>query len=184
MQKTVLFLVALIGFFGFIYYLNEQANDDPLSDIQIIPNNIDYYLKNTQQSSFKDNGLLDFKLDTELVEHYKKEDNSLMQQPKMQVYRNQHWDIKAQQGLFKHKSEEVIFTSDVVIKKLDPNDYFKIIGEHFLFQVQQDLVISKTDVKVEGKDWELKAKTMTLNMDKDIHQFTTVKAQYRHDKKT
>jgi len=163
--------------------INTKTVPEPVAKI-IIPNNIDYYLKNTRQKSYKSDGTVDFTLNSDLLEHYKREDKSTLIKPDVVVRRTNTWKISAQQGDFFHPKEIITFHQNVLMDKQSINDPFQVQSDALLFNIQQDLVISESDVKVSAKSWFIKAQHMTLNMNSEIHQFTHVTARYRHDKNT
>ncbi len=182
MNRNLIIVVSL-GFIALVVLLTLKTNTTQQNEIAIaIPNNIDYYLKNTRQKSFKADGSIDFILNSDLLEHYKKEDKSLLINPDAEVKRKNAWRIQAQRGDFDHPKEIIHFSNKVQLDKLANNELFQVRAKTLLFNIQQDLVISKSGVKVKADNWHLNAKTMTLDMDKEIHQFTQVTARYRHDK--
>ena len=175
----VSFIVAVLVVIGIASFNNEQT---PIAKPKLeIPNNIDYYLKNTQQKSFKTDGSIDFKLSSDLLEHYKKEDKSIMLNPDITLERENTWKIRAKQGDFFHPEELISFKHNVVLDKFNEIKPFKVLTNTLLFNVQQDLVTSQSDVTVSADNWHIKAKAMSLDMNSEIHQFTQVTARYRDD---
>jgi LPS export ABC transporter protein LptC len=173
-------LFAVIGSISFSLLNNDKT---PETTAQLlIPNNIDYYLKNTQQKSFNTDGAIDFTLNTQLIEHYKREDKSKMINPDIQISRKTQWQIKAQQGNFFHPTEIITFNDNVLLDKHSNQASFKVLSEYLRLDIKQDLVISDSNVKVTANNWNISAKTMTLDIKNEVHQFTQVTARYRNDK--
>lgn len=171
-------LVAIVTFSTF-----EPKKTQEIATLEI-PNNIDYYFKNTLQKSFKTDGTIDFTLSSDLIKHYKKEDKSIMLKPDVLITRLNIWQIKAQQGDFFHPEEMIHFSEKVLLDKKNKASMFQVEADTLLFNIQQDLVISESNVKVTADSWHLNAKTMSIDMKNEIHQFTHVTARYRHDKNT
>ena len=166
-------------------FLNVGPDSTPEPTVRLqIPNNIDYYLTDTKQKSYKSDGSIDFTLNSDLLEHFKQEDKSTLVKPDVVVNRSNTWQITAHQGNFFHPEEIITFNKNALMVKKNTNDPFFVKSDTLLFNIQQDLVISESDVKVSAKTWFLKAKNMTLDMNKEIHQFNHVTARYRHDKNT
>jgi len=182
MQRLFLALTAVV-IIAIAWSWQEKAPQEPVAKL-IIPNNIDYYLKNTHQVSFKKNGSIDLTLDSSLIEHFKHEDISVLQQPDMLMQRQNTWRIQALKGEYLHPQEIMMFNTNVTIHKKSDDDSFNVFANDLLFNIQQDLVISNSGVTVESGSWQLKAGSMSLDMNNEIHQFNTVKASYRNDKKS
>lgn len=178
---AVISLVTLVAVGFASLNTSESVKPKPILEI---PNNIDYYLKNTQQKNFKTDGSIDFMLTSDLLEHYKKEDKSLMLNPDITLERENTWQINAQKGNFYHPEEVIEFKHNVILDKHSKIKPFKVLANTLFFKIQQDLVISNSDVKVSADNWNIKAKTMSLDMNSEVHQFTKVTARYRNDKNT
>ncbi len=182
-MKQRLIYAITISLLGVVAFLNIKTNNNTISKPTIvIPNNIDYYLKNTRQKSYNKDGSIGFTLNSDLLEHYKKEDKSTLIKPDAEVRRKSSWRIKANKGDFDHPKEIINFSTNVQLDKLESGDIFQVHANALLFNIQQDLVISESDVKVMADSWYLNAKSMTLDMNSEVHQFTQVTARYRHDK--
>lgn len=183
MVNRLLFLILFLGLIAVVTFstVKQEPTLEQAKQL-IIPNNIDYYLGNTKQKSFKTDGSIDFTLNSTLLEHYKREDKSSLIDPDVHVSRENIWEIKAQQGIFFHPEEIITFNNNVRLDKISKTAPFHVFSHDLLLNIQQDLVISESNVKVTAESWKLNAKTMTLNMKNEIHQFTHVTARYRHDK--
>ncbi len=184
-MNRLLFLALILSLIIAVTFsaLNNKKPQLPTALLKI-PNNIDYYLKNTHQKSFKTDGTIGFTLSSDLIKHYKKEDKSLMIKPNVVVQRNNVWQISAQQGDFFHPEEIISFNNDVLLERKNNAPMFKVNADSLRFNIQQDLVISESNVKVTADNWHLNAKTMSLDLKNEVHQFTHVTARYRHDKNT
>ncbi len=178
-----LFIFLFLGLAAAITFSAFKQTPIPANEkALVIPNNVDYYLSNTHQKSFDDNGSIDFTLNSTLLEHFKREDKSRLIEPDVQVRRETTWQIKAELGDFFHPEEIITFNQNVRLDKLSQTAPFQVLASDLLLDIQQDLVISKSSVKVTADSWMLNAKTMTLNMKNEVHQFSQVTARYRHDK--
>lgn len=180
MTKILILSIFILITFGLIFSRPETMTA-PTSKLTTAPKNIDYYLKETQQMHFKTTGELDFTLKSSLIEHHIEPDMSSMQIPSMLIKRKSDWQIDANLGEFFHPDEQVIFTQNVNFSRIAKNDPLSISGNEIKFDIKQDLAISKSPVKVFGKNWFLNAQSMTMNMTNEIHQFTSVNARYRHE---
>lgn len=176
----VLFFLGLVA--GITFYALNQKSKPANKKALLIPNNVDYYLSNTKQKSFKTDGSIDFTLNSSLLEHFKREDESRLLEPDVKVRRDNTWQIKAGLGNFFHPEEIITFKQNVRLDKLSQTAAFKVLANDLLLNIKQGLVISKSSVKVSADSWNLNAKTMTLNINTEVHQFSQVTARYRHDK--
>ncbi len=183
MPRSLLVLAPIAIVIALVIWLQEPITRPPTASL-VIPNNIDYYLKNSRQISFKKDGSIDFTLNSAFLKHFKHEDKSELSQPKMQMQRKNTWLIQADNGNYLHPTEIMTFNANVVLNKKSDTGAFNVFAHKLLFNIQQNLVISDSGVKVEADDWYINAHSMTLDMDKEIHQFNTVKARYRNDKKS
>lgn len=181
MNKAIISLL-LVATLGVLLWMQKQ--NEPLSSAEselTVPDNIDFYLTQSQQKSFKDDGSLHYTLNSQVLKHYQREDVSNMQQPNVFIQHNNLWEINALTGLFQHTQDIMTFSDDVILSKKASDNHFDVSSKTLLLNIKQDLAISESNVKVKGKGWHIHAQDMTIDMSSDIHQFTSVKAQYRND---
>jgi LPS export ABC transporter protein LptC len=145
-----------------------------------IPDNIDYYLSGVKLKSFDKQGSPDYQLNTPYMEHFVREDISLIQQPDIRYFSDDaDWLMAAKKGKLIHKSEIIELQQKASIRRNQINNSMHLISEQMIFNPDQETVELPVALTMHSDQLDLKAQSAMLDMKHERHVFQRVNATYQ-----
>lgn len=147
-----------------------------------VPDNVDYYLTQFSYQSLNQQGQLHYQLESPYLEHFRREDVSQIQQPDLNVYRDDiRWYASSESGLLRHESEVLEMNDNVTLKQVTGSELTLLTSEQMIFISQQNLIKIPTSLNLDSGDLKLVAGNAKLDMKSGNHQFERVKAVYHRN---
>jgi len=148
-----------------------------------IPDNIDYYLTEVKIKTFDQQGSPSYQLNSPYLEHFVREDISIIQQPDIRYFdTNADWIITADQGKLMHKSETVELHRKASIQRNQIRGSMHLTSEQMIFNPDQETVKLPVALRMQNENLDLKAQSAMLDMKNEHHVFQGVNATYRTEK--
>lgn len=146
----------------------------------IIPDNIDYFLTNLNYRSIDATGALDYEFSSRRLEHYPRNNVSLIEVPALKIYRaSDHWRVNALQGELQHQSNLIWLREQVIMQKTG-TDPIEILSESIRFEPERDLVSSDMAVLIRSKQARIEAQSAIFDLAARVYRLTTARAVYYH----
>jgi len=143
-----------------------------------IPSDIDYFMTNFRYRSIDQNGLLDFQIESQYLEHYTKEDISRIESPVVRAYRqNDDWRVEADSGQMYHRSNTMRLSDNVVMQKMG-GDLMEVRSESILFEPDRDLLVSNQGLVIEWPNARISADEGVFDIQKQVYKLKNAKAVY------
>lgn len=171
---SCLVIAAISGWF--FEHSDKQQAEAPLE----IPDNIDYYLVKSHWKGFNDQGLLQYQLRSPYLEHFLREDISMMTQPDILYHSDDaNWSIQAENGKMQHKDETIELSSNVRIRRDNAEEPMLITSEHLRLEPTAELAHFDQPLQMDTPQLSLQAQSAVLQMERGQHLFNRVSAVYR-----
>jgi lipopolysaccharide export system protein LptC len=146
-----------------------------------IPTDIDYFLGELKYQIINKTGSLDYQLNSPYLEHFPRDDISLIRQPVIDVYRETgDWNIQAQKGELKHQQNLLLLSDDVVVKRLGANA-LQISAESMLFEPDRDLITSDKRVVIESGNSRVSGDMAVFDLHNQVYSMKNTRSIYNHD---
>ena len=146
-----------------------------------IPTDIDYFLAELKYQIIDKSGSLDYQLNSPYLEHFPRDDISLIQQPIINVYRETgDWNLRAQKGELRHQQNILRLSDDVVVKRLGPNA-LQISAESMLFEPERDLITSDKRVVIESENSSISGDMAVFDLHNQVISMKNTRSVYNHD---
>jgi len=164
---------------GWIY--QSRSNLAKVSPELEIPTDIDYFLAELKYQIIDKSGGLDYQLNSPYLEHFPRDDISLIQKPIINVYRDTgDWNLRAREGELKHQQNLLLLSDDVVAIRLGPNA-LKISAESMLFEPERDLITSDKRVVIESENSRISGDTAVFDLHNQVISMKNTRSVYNHD---
>jgi lipopolysaccharide export system protein LptC len=146
-----------------------------------IPTDIDYFLAELKYQIINKTGSLDYQLNSPYLEHFPRDDISLIRQPVIDVYRETgDWNIQAQKGELNHQQNLLLLSDDVVVKRLGANA-LQISAESMLFEPDRDLITSDKRVVIESDNSRVSGDMAVFDLHNQVYSMKNTRSIYNHD---
>lgn len=144
----------------------------------IIPDNIDYFLTNLNYRAVDASGDLDYEFSSRRLEHYPRNDVSLIEVPALTIYRDSsHWQVNARQGELQHEGNLLWLREQVIMQKTG-NDPLEILTESIRFEPDRDLVSSDSNVLMRSKQATIEAQAAVFDLAANVYKLSRTRAVY------
>lgn len=181
MKPRFLFILmlALIAAVVAGWFFDRQSLPLAQNPLQI-PDNIDYYLTGVKLKSFDQQGLPDYQLNSPYLEHFVREDISIIQQPDIRYFSAQaDWMMSAQQGKLIHQSDIIELQQKASVKRNQLDNSMHLTSEQMIFNPDLDTVELPVALRMQSNQLDLNAQSALLDMKHDHHVFQRVNATYQ-----
>jgi len=182
MKSRALIFVLVLGFIavavGWVY--ESQLRSRIETPALIIPDNIDYFLTNLNYRAIGASGDLDYEFSSRRLEHYPRNDISLIEVPALKIYTAaDHWRVNALQGELQHQANLLWLRQQVIMQKTGA-DPLEILTESIRFEPDRDLVSSDRAVLMRSKQATIEAQAAVFDLAARVYRLTTTRAVYFH----
>ena len=182
MKSRALIFVLVLGIIavaaGWIYESQLRSRIETVE--LIVPDNIDYFLTNLNYRAVNASGNLDYEFSSRRLEHYPRNDVSMIEIPALNIYRDSnHWRVNALQGELQHAGNLLWLREQVIMQKTG-GDPFEILTESIRFEPGRDLVSSEKDVLMRSKQARIEAQAAVFDLAANVYTFTATRAVYYH----
>jgi len=161
---------------GWIYQSQSKVGDTRTA-IEI-PVDIDYFLSKVNYRVMNDEGLLDYRLKTPYLQHFRGDDISKIDMPEIDIFRSEgDWKVVAQTAEMLHKTNTIKLIDDVKMEK-QGKEITLFSADLMRFESDLDLVTSERRVRLISKNTQIDADKAVLDLDKNIYRFTNTRAIY------
>jgi LPS export ABC transporter protein LptC len=173
MFVALLVIAVVVGWF-----YNRQMLPVAQNTLQI-PDNIDYYLAGVNLKSFNQQGKTSYQLKTPYMEHYVREDISVIQQPDMQYFADDaNWSMTAQKGTLTHQTDLYEFQQQVSVQRLQADQSMLLTSDQMIFNPDQKTMNLPVALQMTSNRLNLHAASAMLDMKNEQHVFQRVNATY------
>lgn len=182
MKSRTLIFVLVLGIVavavGWVY--ESQLRSRIETAALIIPDNIDYFLTNLNYRAINASGDLDYEFSSRRLEHYPRDDISLIEVPALKIYRAaDDWRINALQGELQHRDNLLWLREQVIMQKTGA-DPLEILTESIRFEPDRDLISSDRTVLMRTKQARIEAQTAVFDLAARVYRLTRTRAVYYH----
>ena len=178
---VLVFAAGLVAIAVGWFYQSQTSTSATKPELQI-PVDIDYFLSQVKFRVMAKSGKLDYELHSPYLQHFKREDISLLETPEMEIYRNQeHWQIKAKSAEMYHQQNTLNLIENVVMVK-QGEDPIRLSAQRMQYESDLDLVSFDQAVELQSKNTHINAGRAIFDLNKNIYQLTNTKAVYSHEK--
>ena len=182
MKSRALIFVLVLGIIavaaGWIYESQLRSRIETVE--LIVPDNIDYFLTNLNYRAVNASGNLDYEFSSRRLEHYPRNDVSMIEVPALNIYRDSnHWRVNALQGELQHAGNLLWLREQVIMQKTG-GDPFEILTESIRFEPGRDLVSSEKEVLMRSKQARIEAQAAVFDLAANVYTFTATRAIYYH----
>ena len=182
MKSRILIFVIVLGVgavaVGWIYE-SRLRSKIKIAEL-IIPDNIDYFLTDLNYRAMNDSGNLDYEFSSLRLEHYPRNDVSLIETPLLQIYREpDRWQVKALQAEFLHQENLLRLTQQVVMRKTG-TEPVEMLTESIRFEPDKDLVSSEASVLLLSKQTRIEADRAVFDLAGKVYRLTNARTIYYH----
>lgn len=182
MKLRLLVLVVFLGIGAIIVgWVAETRllSQEEKADLNI-PDKIDYFLTNLHYRAMNTEGTLDYEFESPRLEHHPATDVSHIDQPSIQIYRqDDHWLVDALNGELIHKENIIRLRNQVVIQTQGSNP-MQMYTESIRFEPDLNLVTSEASVLIRSKQGQIEAEEATFDLTKQIYRFNKTLSVYDH----
>ncbi len=162
------------------WLFDKQSMLAPTRDSFQIPDNIDYYLSQVDYRAMNEQGKLNYRLQTPYLEHYIREDTSLIQQPRFQFLGEPaQWMIRSQKASLQHREERFELTRQVELKRESRLNPLRLSTSLMILLARDKIVDIPQPLKLTTPTLALQADSAKIHMDRELYQFSGVKATYQ-----
>jgi LPS export ABC transporter protein LptC len=182
LRFLLMFLITLIVAVVAGWFFDRQNLPIAQNPLQI-PDNIDYYLTEVKMKTFDQQGSPSYLLNSPYLEHFVREDVSIIQQPDIRYFdKNADWIMTAEQGKLMHQSEIFELHQKASIQRNQTKGFMHLTSEQMIFNPDLETVKLPVALRMQDKNLDLKAQSAMLDMKNEHHIFQGVNAIYRTDK--
>jgi LPS export ABC transporter protein LptC len=174
------FLLALLvaAIAGWIF--DREGQQEVEAELEI-PDNIDYYLVEARWRSFDPDGALNFELNTPHLEHFVKDDTSIVLEPEIRYIAGAtSWNMRAQRGKMLHQQDAIELTNSVRIQRETADDPMQLSSEHLRLESLNEVVFFDHPLTLQSPRLRLNAQSAVLRIERGLHEFRGVRVIY-HD---
>jgi len=165
---------------GWIYQSQSKISETR-AELEI-PVDIDYYLSKVNYRVMNEQGLLDYQLKTPYLQHYRGDDISKIDTPKIDIYRkNEHWQVSAQNAEMLHKINTLKLIDDVLMEK-QSEEKMRLSAEVMHFESDLDRITGERNVRLISRNSQIDADKAVFDLDKNIYRLTNTRAFYNNEK--
>ena len=165
---------------GWIYQSQSKVSETRV-ELEI-PIDIDYYLSAVNYRVMNEQGLLDYRLKTPYLQHYRVDDISKIDTPVIDIFRkNQHWQVSAQSAEMLHKINTLKLVDDVLMEK-QSEEKMLVRAEVMHFESDLDQITGERDVRLINRNSQINADKAVFDLDKNIYRLTNTRAFYNNEK--
>ncbi len=176
---VLLMIIGMISAVTVGWFYDNRPILTRVSTLQV-PDNIDYYLSAVKYRSLDELGKTRYQLQSPYLEHYIREDRSLITHPDIHYFIDTGpWHIRAQQGELLHKTDQITLTEQVSLQRIDAQDPMQLQSDRVEFNPQSDTIHIPNALTVKTDELNLQADSALMNMKHKRHQFNRVKSIYR-----
>jgi len=181
-KSRVMLLLLFLGFgavaIGWVY---ESSLRDPEKKVSmLIPDDIDYFLTNMHYRETDSQGELKFEFQSPRLEHHPLNDVSSIENPSMQIYGEDAWQVDSLAGEFQHQNYLLHLTQQVVLQKQEGVP-MQVYGESIRFEPNQNRITADSDIMMVSPSGRLNAEAAVFDLTRGIHRFTRARAVYLHE---
>jgi LPS export ABC transporter protein LptC len=145
-----------------------------------IPDNIDYYLSGVKLKAYNEQGAPRYLLNTPYLEHFVREDISIIQQPDIRFFNNEaDWMMTASKGKLIHQDETFELSQQASLQRQQTEQWLHITSEQMLFYPDQETIKMPVSMRMQSADLDLNADSAMLDMKNNHHVFQRVNATYQ-----
>lgn len=179
MKSRLLIFVLVFGLMaiaaGWVY----ESRLRKISDIAApeIPDNIDYFMTNLNYRAIGADGELDYEFNSRRLEHRPLKDISHIQAPALSIYRDDLWQVDAQQGELLHTDNLLWLRQQVLMQKSGPAA-FELRTESLQFDPEKDLVRSDDSVFIKSPQARIEADNAVFDLAGGIYRLGKTRAVY------
>ena len=161
---------------GWIYQSKIQQTETS-TELEI-PLDIDYYLKGVSYRVMSKTGNLDYDLRSPYLVHYKQEDLSRIETPRMNIYRkDQHWHAQARSAELLHQSNTLNLIDNVSFKRTG-EDPLTMNTALLSFDTNSDIVTGHNGVQIIVDKALIEADNAIFDLGKNIYSLNKTTAIY------
>ena len=180
MKSRALIFILVLGIIavavGWVYESQLRPRIEPAE--LIIPDNIDYFLTNLNYRAINATGALDHQFSSPRLEHYPRDNISLIEVPALEIYRaSDHWRVNALQGELQHQGNLIWLREQVIMQKTGA-DPIEILTESIRFEPARDLVSSDMAVLIRSKQARIEAQAAVFDLAARVYRLTRTRAVY------
>lgn len=160
---------------GWIY----QSRIQPVisTDSREMPMDIDYYLAGINYRVMSKAGKLEYDLQSPYLEHYKLEDVSRIEAPRMNIYRKQLWRAQARTGELLHRNETLNLIEDVTFERKGDNP-LKMEAALMIFDIDRNTLSGHDGVQITARNSKIKANSAVFDLERDVYSLNNTTAVY------
>ncbi len=182
LRFLLMFIVTLIGAIIAGWFFDRQHLSIVQNPLQI-PDNIDYYLSGVKLKTFNQQGTPGYQLNSPYLEHFVREDISIIQQPDIRYFSDSaDWLMAAEQGKLIHREDIIELQQKASIKRNQINSSMHLTSEQMIFNPDQETVELPVALRMQKDQLDLKAQSALLDMKHEHHVFQRVNAIYQTTK--
>jgi LPS export ABC transporter protein LptC len=183
-MKPVYVIVTIVAVFAAItagWFYQSRSKLTAVKPELEIPTDIDYFLAEVKYQFFGKTGALDYQLNSPYMEHFPRDDISRIQQPVINVYReNGNWNLRALKGELKHRQNLLLLSDNVVVKRLGSNT-LQISSESMLFEPDRDLITSDKNVVIESNNSRVSGDMAVFDLHNQVYSMKNTRSIYNHE---
>ncbi len=144
-----------------------------------MPDNIDFYLAGVDYKAMDEQGMLRYRLQSPLMEHYRREDVSRVQQPRID-YRlpGKRWLLDAEQAELRHRQDRLILSDGVRLQRLGKRP-MQLSSERLELQSVEHIATLPRPLLLESPRLRLEADSGLLQLDTGRYRFEGVRATHQ-----
>lgn len=146
-----------------------------------VPDNIDFYLSGVDYRAMDDRGELRYRIQSPLLEHYRLEDISQVQQPVIE-YRlgDRRWQLQAGKAEMQHRRDRLILDQAVQLQREGGSGPMQLDTEQLILQTRKQLVRLPVALRLQSSRLRLEADSGRLQLDDGKYRFNGVRAVYQN----
>lgn len=174
-----IFIISLVAAIVSGWFFDRQSLPIVQNPLQI-PDNIDYYLAEVKLKTYNEQGNLHYQLNTPYLEHFVREDISMIQQPDIRLFDiKADWIMSARTGKLIHQQDTFELTQNAFLERQLSQKWIKVSSEQMIFYPEQEAIKMPVALTMRSADLELNAGSAMLDMKNDRHIFQRVNATYQ-----
>ena len=180
MKPRLIILVAVLGvaavLAGWVYELRLRSPLQPQE--LLVPDNIDYFLTELDFRSIDDSGKLEFAFRSPRLEHFRRDDVSIIETPSLRIYTEpENWQVVAQEGEFVHRDNLLRLSRRVVMDRSGA-DPIRISTESIRFEPDLDRITAESPLVIESSRGRIEAEQASFDLAGGVYRFNRSRAVY------
>ena len=174
-----IFMLSLVAAIISGWFFDRQSLPVVQNPLQI-PDNIDYYLAGIKLKTYNEQGEPHYQLNSPYLEHFVREDISMIQQPDIRYFDQQaDWQMSSRQGKLIHQDETLELNQDASLQRQRPQQWLLVKSEQMIFHPNQETIHLPQPLTLHSNELELKADSARLDIKNNHHLFQRVSAIYQ-----